>query len=184
MSRKLGFEEAAADHRAAIDDVVRAIEAVDAGAWMRARSPGKWSPAEIAQHLVLSYGPPTAELQGGLGFAVRLSWWKRAVIRATVLPRILVQGKFPRGAPAPRESRPKSGIASPGEAVQRLHESSRRFADLLAQEHSSRDVRLTHPYFGKLTAPQILRLAAVHIRHHGAQLCDIVPGSTKGDTSS
>ena len=55
MSRRLGFEEAAADHRGAIDEVVRAIEAVDVGAWATARLPGKWSPAEIAQHLVLSY---------------------------------------------------------------------------------------------------------------------------------
>jgi Protein of unknown function (DUF1569) len=184
MTKRLGLEEAAADHRGAIEDVVSAIESVEVSVWMMARQPGKWSPAEIAQHLVLSYEPPLAELEGGAGYAVRLPWWKRAVLRRRVLPQILVQGKFPPEAPAPREARPKNGIASPEEAVQRLRESAGRFALRISEAHASRRVRLTHSYFGKLTAPQILRLMAVHARHHSEQLCDIVPGSRKGDRSS
>ena len=151
---------------------------------MSARSPGKWSPAEIAQHLVLSYEPPLAELAGGPGFAVRLPWWKRAPLRLTVLRQILVRGKFPRGAPAPRESRPRSGIASPQEAVRRLRENAQRFSERVSQAHASRRDRLTHPYFGRLSGSQTLRLMAVHTRHHREQLCDIVPGSTKGDRNS
>jgi uncharacterized damage-inducible protein DinB len=169
MSEELGFEQAAADHRGAIEDVVRAVESLDASLWAIARRPGKWSPAEIAQHLVLAYEPPLAELEGGAGYAVRLPWWKRAVLRWRVLPQILEQGKFPRGAPAPREARPKGGLASPEEAVRRLRESAVRFELRLSEAHAARQVRLTHSYLGKLTAPQILRLLAVHARHHGAQ---------------
>jgi hypothetical protein len=33
----------------------------------------------------------------------------------------------------------------------------------------TRPVRLTHAYFGKLTAPQILKLLAVHAAHHRDQ---------------
>jgi hypothetical protein len=170
MTRKLGIEQAAADHRGAIEELASAFESVDGSLWAVARETGKWSPAEIAQHLVLSYEPPLAELEGGPGYAVRLPWWKRAALRWTVLPQIVVHGKFPRGAPAPREARPNGGMASPQEAGRRLRENASRFEARLVEAHAGRRVRLTHSYFGKLTAPQILRLMAVHARHHRAQL--------------
>jgi len=173
MSRRVGFEQAAADHRAAIEEVARVVEGQDPAAWTRAPQPGKWSPSEIAQHLILSYAPPLAELSGGAGFAIRVPWWKRAVLRWKVLPTLL-GGEFPRGAPAPREIRPKTGAADPAGAARELRESAERFARRLAEAERASRVRLTHPYFGKLTAPQLLKLLAVHAGHHRAQF---PPGS-------
>lgn len=184
MSGWLRFEDAAADHRGAIEDVVRAVEAVDPGAWSAPLQPGKWSPAEIAQHLILSYDPPLSELAGGPGFVVRLPWWKRTFLKWKVLPQIMA-GHFPKGAPAPREARPKGGPPSREDAASRLRESSGRFQSLLSEAQATRRVRLTHSYFGKIEGPQILKLMAVHARHHRDQLsCDIVGVSRKGDTSS
>jgi hypothetical protein len=168
MSGRIGMAQAAADHRAAIEDVARVVEGQDPACWARAPQPGKWSPSEIAQHLILSYGPPLAELDGGAGFAVRVPWWKRVVLRWKFLPQIL-GGKFPQGAPAPREIRPKTGAADPAQAACDLRESAARFANRLAEAETGRRVRLTHSYFGKLTAPQILKLMAVHAGHHRAQ---------------
>lgn len=164
----IGIEEAAEDHRAAVAAAVRVVEAQDPAAWSLKRAPGKWSPSEIAQHLVISYGPPLAELDGGPGFAVRLPWWQRAALRWTVVPRIL-GGTFPKGAPAPRESRPAAGAASPAHAAQALREAADLFERRLLEEHAVRRVTLTHAYFGRLSAPQMLKLAAVHVSHHRAQ---------------
>jgi hypothetical protein len=170
MSARLGLEKAAADHLAAIEALARTVESLDRGAWNIAREPGKWTPAEIAQHLILSYGPPLAELGGGAGFSVRLPWWKRTVLRWKVLPKILYAEQFPKGAPAPREARPKEGAASPEEAARLLRENAGEFARRLSEAAAARSVRLSHSYFGKLTAPQILKLMAVHAHHHRAQL--------------
>ncbi len=169
MSRPLEFTKSAADHREAIEAVARTVESLDRGVWNVAREPGKWSPAEIAQHLILSYGPPFAELAGGAGFSVRLPWWKRTVLRWKVLPKILYAEKFPKGAPAPKEARPKAGAASPEEAARLLRENAGQFELRLSEAHAARSVRLTHSYFGKLTASQILKLMAVHAHHHRAQ---------------
>ena len=168
MSGRIGMERAIVLHRQAISEVVRVVEGQDPGAWLVAVRPGKWSPAEIAQHLVLSYEVPLEELGGGTGFAVVLPWWKRAGLRWTVLRRIL-DGRFPRGAPAPREARPTSTAPSPAEAARTLGESAALFERRLAEAHAERAVRLTHSYFGKLTAPQILMLLGVHAAHHRSQ---------------
>lgn len=163
------LEQTVAEHRAAIAEVVRAIESLDRAGWTVPRQPGKWSPAEVAQHLIRSYEPPLAELDGGPGYAVPVPWLKRLVLRWKVLPQILERGQFPKGAPAPREARPKAGAASPEDAVRRLRENAERFEEKLCAADAARRVRLTHAYFGKLTAPQILKLLAVHTRHHRGQ---------------
>ena len=170
MSRRLTLEETAADHREAIEDVVRALESLDSNLWAIARQPGKWSPAEVAEHLCLSYDPLFTELDGGSGYVLRVQGWKRLLARWRYLPVILERGVFPPGVRAPREARPVGHAASAQLAAARLAESASRFERRLIEAQTSGPVRLTHAYFGKLAAPQILRLLAVHARHHRRQL--------------
>ncbi len=170
MSRRLILEETAADHREAIETAVCAVRSVDSQLWEVPCAPGKWSPAEIAEHLALAYGPLLAELEGGAGYSLRVKGWKQRLARWRYLPLILERGLFPPGVRAPREARPAGHAASPEAAAARLAESASHFGRRLTEAQASGPVRLTHAYFGKLTAPQILRLLAVHARHHCAQL--------------
>lgn len=169
------FEETAADHREAIASAVRAVRSVDAQIWETPGAPGKWSPAEIAEHLSLAYPPLLAELDGGEGYALRVKGWKQLVARWRYLPVILERGIFPPGVRAPREARPVGHSATPEAAAARLAKSASDFERRLTEARASGPVRLTHAYFGKLAAPQILRLLAVHARHHRKQL----PGGPK-----
>ena len=114
--------------------------------------------------------------------AVRLPWWKRRLVRWRFLPLIL-RGGFPKNAPAPREIRPTGHAASPEEAACRLSESAAQFSDRLGEAARRGPVRLTHPYFGGLSALQILRLLTSHARHHQSQLPAEArdnPGTSKG----
>lgn len=167
MSRRLVLAEVAAEHRAAIEAFARTAESLGGAEWNAAREPGKWTPAQIVQHLILSYEAGLRELDGGVGLTVVVPWWKRVALRWTILPRILA-GRFPSGAPAPREIRPKTSPESPEAAVGHLRSCAERFtAGICAAD---RTACLTHPYFGKLRGPQILRFLAVHARHHHGQL--------------
>ena len=175
MTSRPTFEAAAADHREAIASAVRAVRSVDARLWEAPCASGKWSPAEIAEHLCLSYGPLLTELDGGSGYVLRVRGWKRLLARWRYLPVILERGVFPPGVRAPREARPAGHAPSPEAAAERLAEGASRFERRLIEAQASGPVRLTHAYFGRLAAPQILRLLAVHARHHRAQL----PGAAR-----
>ncbi len=169
MSRAEAIASAVEEHRRAVADCVAAIRAVPRDDWGRSARPGGWTRAEIAEHLAVSYAPPLSELAGGPGFAIRLPWWKRLALRWTVLPKIR-RGDFPRGAPAPREIRPSEASPDPERAAVRLSEQVAAFLDGLERACRERRVRLTHAYFGMLSAVDALRVLTSHADHHRRQL--------------
>jgi hypothetical protein len=171
------FSGAVADHRAAVESVADALRRVELSAWRVPVRPGKWTPAEIAHHLALSYGPPLSELSGGPGYAVRVPWWKRRLLRWKFLGGIVRRGEFPAGAPAPRETRPGADTLGQPESVGRLRDAASLFERRLAEASAGRRLRLHHAYFGPLTPRQTLKLLAAHAYHHEKQL----PGAPGGE---
>ena len=169
MIRSDAFARAVEAHREAVANCAGTIHGVDRAIWTTPASAGKWSPQQIAEHLAIAYDPPLSELSGGPGFALRLSWWKRRLARWRFLPGIL-RGRFPEGAPAPREIRPAGGSADPEEAALRLSARAGLFERRLSEACAAGPVRLTHAYFGKLDATQILKLLSAHADHHRKQL--------------
>jgi len=170
MSRGLVLEQAAADHREAVTAVAADVERFDASCWETPPRPGKWCPAEVAQHLTLAYEAPMRELAGGPGYRPLLSWWMQRVARWVALGRILDGGRFPAGAKSPPEARPSGPYPPPGEAAARLRDAAAAFERAISEAHRTGRGRISHPYFGPLTAPQALELVARHAEHHRKQL--------------
>jgi hypothetical protein len=168
------LSRAAEEHREAVAACAGDIRRIEACDWNCARVPGKWTPAQIAEHLAIAYDPLLSELSGGSGFRVVVPFWQRAVIRWTILPRI-VRGRFPPNAPAPREVRPAGVSPDPETAAKKLTDRAGSFLEALARAAESGRVRLTHAYFGRLSGFQALKLLTTHLHHHRRQLpCDIV----------
>jgi hypothetical protein len=162
-----------ADHRAALDQFIATARQLPPTSWARPLGDGKWSPAEISNHLIASYRILRTELAGGQGMALRLGPLRRWLLRHTMLPRILKSGTFPAGARAPRETRPSSDLAALPDALETLTREANALVEELTTRASRRRVRLTHAYFGPMSARQSLRILAAHIRHHARQLAGL-----------
>jgi hypothetical protein len=157
-------------HSAAVEEFLRTAHGIPADRWTQPTAPGKWSPAEITSHLIESYHTFRSELAGGPGMGLRLGLIRRWVLRRTTLPRILTTGIFPAGARAPRETRPREVQPDARIALHTLSTEADAMVQELADRMRTGRVRLTHAYFGRMSARQSLTMATVHTRHHARQL--------------
>ncbi len=138
-------------------------------AWFGA-PPGKWSPAEIVDHLA------TAMENSAKGFASRVDKppmrrRPRSVAQRLAHVALLGVGWFPRGRKAPETTRP---AARPDRAAteRRLRAGVEAFLDLERRLVPARasDLFLKHPVLGDLTLPEFMRFHVRHAQHHRKQI--------------
>lgn len=164
-----GWKRAVEEHRDAVRRFVATAEGLGSDAWTRPRAPGQWTPAEIAEHLVLSYETALRELAGGPGIRPRATGWRQRLLRWVLLPHILFHRRFPVRAVAPREIRPTGAHGDRGAVLARMRELAAR-AERELDAARGTGALVTHPYFGGLPAVRTLRFLAIHIEHHLRQL--------------
>lgn len=155
------------EHRAALAALQATLLGVPADGWLRPRAEGKWSPAEVADHLALVYRVMLAELDGAPPLSRRAGPAMTRILRWVLLPHILFHRTIPVRVKAPREVRPRRDLPGPEETVRALHELAARLEDRLSADG---DARITHPYFGALGAATALRFCAAHMEHHHRQI--------------
>ena len=95
-----------ADHRAAVAEFIARAEAVPAQGWLVPRAEGKWTPAQEARHLVLTYEAFVKDLRTGEHMQLRGTPWRRRLWKLIGLPSIIWRKRIPRAVRAPREARP------------------------------------------------------------------------------
>jgi hypothetical protein len=165
-----GWEGARASHREAVALFVSRAHQVPEEHWKTARVPGKWSPAEIAEHLSLTYQHLMSELRGGPPARVKGSRLFRFAVRYRFLPKLLRDGTIPAGVRAPREVRPDRQAEDREAGLERFQALSVEFEEEITLRRASGGGVLTHPYFGTLDPDRGIRFVDVHIRHHTRQL--------------
>lgn len=161
------------EHHTVVAAFAERVAQFPADNWHRALGPGRWSAAAVALHVSQSYAFGVAAAEGGPGMRLRthplLSWLARRIL----LPRLLAQERFPRGAAAPAELRPdleRARRLSQRVALSLLHKEAAAALVALQSARVRPDVRITHAYFGPLSPLEALRLLSAHTRHHCRQL--------------
>lgn len=167
MTRRL--ERSLRLHERVAHELADAAASVEPSRWFEPVAPGKWSAAQIVEHLNCTYDILLQELGGGTGMEIRTSRLTRALLWMTIVPRIVFLGRFPRRAPAPRETRP---VASEPLGQTEAIEGFRARAEEVdrAVRAARPEQKITHAYFGAASLANGVVFCARHIQHHGAQL--------------
>jgi hypothetical protein len=131
---------------------------------------GKWSVAEVLEHLYLTYSGTVKGLerclQEGKPLATSLSLKQRLQIAV-----VTGAGYFPPGRQAPERTRPRG--ASPEKVVADIGPQIAAMDELIAKweaRHGKQTRLLDHPVLGPLTARQWRKFHWVHGRHHVKQI--------------
>lgn len=156
------------EHVESVEAFVAKAASVSSEAWPVAAAPGKWSPAQVAEHIALAYEVVVGDLTGGPSMQLRARWWQRVLLRRFLLPRILSRGRIPIAARAPREIRPGAENLDRAALLARVREGATRLDETMRV--CGDEARVVHPYFGTLRGREILRFCAVHTNHHAPQL--------------
>lgn len=164
------WQETMEAHQAAVTRVEESIRAVPPAMWPAAPAPGKWSPAEVVVHLILVYQHLTAEQEGTLKVRVLPRRWKAWMLRTFALPRLLAGRPLPAGVRSPREARPSGEPPPPDVALRDFRQATRAWSAVMERNRANRSGRATHPFFGKLPLPTMVRFATIHTEHHRRQL--------------
>ena len=159
-----------AANRAAVDDLLAAAERAGAH-WTTPRAPGKWSPAQVVEHVVRSLeaagnvvaGKPS-KLPSLPGFVRPLAGW--------FLRRVVRTGNFPKAktnkALNPAGSAPVVPT-TPADARARLDAAFAVFErECKARVAAGRPVE--SPAFGVVSVEDYARFTELHTRHHTKQI--------------
>src|SRR6185436_17056569 len=101
------WNAALAQHSNAAMTFARTARSITPESWSEPLSEGKWSPAQVTEHLNRTYQVVIGELTGEKGIRIRTPWLLRQVLRQTVLRSIYRKRRLPKGARAPSEVIPK-----------------------------------------------------------------------------
>jgi hypothetical protein len=162
------LETALADNRAAVAEFVAAARTIDGQKWATPRAPGAWTPAQIAEHLAITYEYGRKMIQGTAGRGA--PFFLRPLIRKVALDNPVKTGRFARKAKTPKPFRPTDAPGPQPQVLERLNAAvSGLESDLRARTPQDRETILS-PYFGKVKSADYIMLQAIHARHHRAQL--------------
>ncbi len=136
----------------------------------RPRQDGKWSVAEILEHLYLTYTGTikglNRVLEGGKPLARRPSMKDR--VRTLVVTRL---GYLPEGRKAPTVTVPRALDASTvGAQIGAQMAAMNDLIDECTRRFGNRTRVLDHPVLGPLTADQWRKFHVAHGRHHLKQI--------------
>jgi hypothetical protein len=154
------------------DSIASATRGLDAAA-LRRHPDGKWSAAQVLEHLYLTYAGSVK------GFERCLQQGRPLARTVTLKERVAIWlvtglGYFPEGRNAPERTIPRGMAAE--EVVKALLEKLASMDELITQCETrfGRSTRiLDHPVLGPLTARQWRKFHLAHAQHHVKQIWNL-----------
>lgn len=166
------IDEALAAHRAAVGELLEA-GARSGAAWETPRAPGKWSPAQIVEHVARSIEESAQMVAGAPTKLPSLPRFLRPMLRRIAFDRTIRRSAFPRGRTT-KPFKPESGSPTPADARLRLDAALERF-EAACRACAASGLCVVSGMFGDVPVLDYVRFLELHAAHHRKQIPDGSP---------
>jgi DinB superfamily len=163
------WQEALDRHQSAATAFAATARIIDEKSWYRPMAAGKWSPAQVTEHLNLTYRIALDQVRGGPGVQENPSGLSQEE-RANILGTILQKRRLPGGAQAPAEVIPIQVEDGQSDALACFGQLAQEFKEEMESHRGRNDVLITHHFFGALPLLTAIDFFAIHIEHHHRQI--------------
>jgi len=153
------------DNRSAVDAVLTSADR-HADAWTTPVAPGKWSPAQLVEHLAVSYEQGANVVAGRPAMLPSIPAIVRPLVRMLFFNRVVRKGWFPKSKTSP-DMDPASGPETPEAGRARLEAACDEFVETCQGVTGS---EVTSSAFGRVGLSEYVRFMEVHTRHHIKQM--------------
>jgi hypothetical protein len=154
-------------NRSAVAELITAAEKTGS-AWSVPIAPGKWSPAQLVEHVSRSMEESANEVIGAPSKFFTLPTFVRPLVRGLFFKRVLKKRTFPR-ARTGKAFDPASGPATPAEGRQRVEGALARF-DQACRAQAAKGPGMSSTLFGSVSIDDYATFQEIHTRHHRKQL--------------
>ncbi|OGU01308.1 MAG: hypothetical protein A2085_07945 [Gemmatimonadetes bacterium GWC2_71_10] len=163
----MDLDAALALNHARVDEFIAATARLGT-TWTPPVRPGKWSPAEVAEHIAMSYRQTTELIggKGGGGFP-KVPGLLRPLVRRLGFAPVLKTGRFGRPVKTFKSLTPTDVPGTPDEAARRIRDALAAFEATVREQDGA---AIQHPSFGTVRAADYIAFQAYHTTHHQAQL--------------
>jgi len=157
-------------NRMAVAEYVAAAIDVSMSKWAEPRSPGKWSPAQVTEHLAVAYELGSQIVDGTIELpGWKPPWFLRPLIRTLTRATVLRTGKFPK-ATTSAAFEPSLRPGPRHVVCERLRRASDSFEQRADDRVRAGLIMLQHPYYGRFAIEEYVRVQAYHTLHHRLQI--------------
>ncbi len=166
-------------NRTAIATFISTLLDLPASRWDEPRRTGKWSPAQITEHVAITYERAALFVEGSLALSGRRPpKFLRPFIRMLIRVTALRTGRFIKSkTPAAFEPSPRP--ASQQVVCDRLQRASATFESRAREKLNAGISTFEHPYFGTFGIEEFVRLEMHHVHHHRRQILELLDTDPK-----
>jgi hypothetical protein len=165
----MNLDDAINANRQAAQRFLATARAVASAKWSTPIAPGKWSPAQIVDHVAISTEVALRAIKEDktVGSFPRLL---RGIPRAMVFNKTLKAGQFPSGMRGPKIFAPSGEHFAFEKSKERLERAVEQLESHVRTMAKSGKESFEHGFFGKLSVADYVRFNGLHSEHHEKQL--------------
>ena len=163
------IEDVITENRKATEQFLATARKVPPEKWAQPVAPGKWSPAQIADHIAVTTEVALKAINGDASMG-SIPKFLRFIPRKLGFDPTIKKGRFPEKQRGPAVFAPSKGHPSYDASVERLNRAIAALETHVRGRMAKGDHSFEHSFFGRVSIPDYIRFGTLHTQHHERQL--------------